>query len=519
MKKYGLLLSFCLIASSLATVGTALAYNPALNVYSSGSGDTTVSISGGQPNAAVVINYTPSGTNLATSISGQTDYSGNFTTMVNSAFGSQIYATVGGQQVYVNNNGYNGGCNYNCGSPYGLSLSQNSLNLTAGQSGTVTVYNNNNYSGSIYIASNSNPSAAGASVSGNTVYINAINSGNTNISVCQNSASQCATLYVTVNGNLSGSVTFNPSAVNLSVGQSSTVYISAAYYGTSLYISNNSNLGAVSANLSGSTLYLQGQAAGSSTIYVCQSNSVCGSLYVTVSGSSYNGGSNIYLSQYSLNLNVGQSAAINVSGNGGYGYFVSQNSNPGAVTASFNGSVLNLYAIRSGSSTIQICQNNSSSCPSLYVTVGSGYSYNGNGGLQYPGGGNVLGASIYPNGQLISEGSTVYIVYKNTKTAFSNSPAFLGLGFKFGNVIAVGSSGLVNSGYRVTTSFSQHPWGSWIKSGSTVYFVHDSGLIPLPDWATFINNGGQAGLIVPANFYDFQLPMLSVMTYNDSRLR
>lgn len=595
--------------------GTALAYNPTMSVYSSGSGDTTISISGGQSNSSVVINYTPSGSSLPVNITGLTDFSGNFTTMVSSANSSQITATVGGQQVYSNgyNGGYNGGgCGiYGCSaggftlsqtslslnvgqsasvtanlpypvSGYGsgiyigsnsnnsaatasasgnqvtvygastgsanisicanssgsacvtlfvtvsggsscgysgcgynnLTLSQNTLTLTAGQSGTVTV--NNNFGAASYLSSNSNSSVAGASVSGNSIYVNAISSGTTNISICQNSANQCVTLYVTVSGgSSSGSVTFSPSTVNLSYGQSSTVYITAAYYGTSLYISNNSSPSVVSASLTGSTLYLQAGSIGASTITVCQSSSICGSLYVNVGGGSGYGG-NLSLNQTSLNLNQGQSMIVSASNVPAM--YVSSNSNPGVVSVSISGAQATFYGQTYGSSTVILCGVSSSQCANVYVTVGGGYSYGG-GGLQYSGGGNVLGANTYPNGRLISEGSTVYIVYKNTKTAFSNSSAFLGLGFRFGNVLSVGNSGLAASGYIVSTSIGQHPWGSWIKSGNTVYFIHDSGLIPLPNWTTFINNGGQANLIVPANTYDFRLPMLSVMTAGDSRLR
>ena len=141
--------------------------------------------------------------------------------------------------------------------------------------------------------------------------------------------------------------------------------------------------------------------------------------------------------------------------------------------------------------------------------------------MTFPGGGNggVLGATTYPNGSLISDGTTVYITYKNTETAFANASAFLGLGFKFSNVVDVGSSNLPGSGYIVSTSQVQHPWGSWIKNGSTVYFVHDSGLIPISSWSVFLNNGGQAALIVQANTYDLRLPVLSPMVMSDARLQ
>jgi len=778
--------------------GVAFAYSPTMTAYSSGN-STTISISGGQPNASVVINYTPSGSNLSSSVTGVTYSDGTFTTMVNSVNGSQVTATVGGQQVYYNNNnGYNGGgCAYygcppqivggfslsqtslnltigqsssvtaaypvygysntvyigsnsnsavasayasgnqatvygsavgsttisvcatasggacanlyvtvsgnsNCGS-YGcgvgsLSLSQSSLSLTSGQSSSVTV-SGTSYSGTLYISNNSNSSVATASLSGNQINVYGLTAGSSTISICQsNNAGSCVSLYVTVTGNISGNIYFSPSSLSLTAGQNSTVaiYNNSYSYG-SYFISSNSNSSAASASLSGSSLYVNAAAAGSTSIIICQSSytsscatlyvtvsgvlgantnlwfspasptmyvgqslavsinssayaqaypynnntayyistnsnsssvtasvsgsalnlyanqngyssitvcnsslSFCGTIYVTVSGGSGYGGalslsqnsvtlnqgqtvtvtasnvpalyvssnsnssavsvsiygaqaafygqnsgsgtvvlcgisssqcgnvyftvnnnyalSNVVLSQYSLAMNVGQSASVNASGAGGYGYYISSNSNPGAVSASFNGSQINLYGLANGSSTIGICQNSASQCASLSVTVGNGYSYNSGPGIAYANP-TVLGARTYQSGQLISEGSTVYIVYKNTKTAFSSASAFLGLGFKFGNVVPVGNSGLAYSGYTVTTSYGAHPWGSWVKSGQTVYFVSDSGLIPVPNWNILAAEGGLDSMIVPANIYDFRLIMLSPMTLGDLRLQ
>jgi Bacterial Ig-like domain (group 2) len=795
MKNFSKVLIFGLFASLLMGFsGVASAYYPTLNVQSANGGGTTISVMGGQPNATVTITYTPSGSNLTASVTGVTDYSGNFTTMINSAIGSQVNATVGGQQVYANGNGggyYGNGCSYYGCSVGGLTLSQTSLSLNVGQTANVTAtYQVYGYSNNFYISSNSNSSVASASVSGSQITVYGITSGSTTISVCANGNGSCASLYVTVSGYNNGcsyygcgtgAISLSQTSVSLNIGQSTTV---TAYNnnGNNVYISSNSNSSVVSASVSGNTINLFGSASGSSLISICSSNvSSCVSLYVTVSGSVYNGsiyfspsslsinagqastvsiynngssygnyyvssnsnsavasasvsGSSLYVSaltagsasivvcqsanssscatlyvtvtgvlgantnlwfspgnpslyvgqslavsinsssystaypynsaayyissntnpnvvsanvsgtvlnlyasqngtsnitvcntalgfcgmlyvsvggsssygslslsqtslnipqgtsmivsaynvpsvyvssnsnpgivsasasvnqvtfygavsgnstvvlcgvnssqcatvyvtvngynngsitlgQYSLGLNVGQSATVNVSGNGGYGYYISSNSNPGVVSASFNGSVINIYAIASGSSTLVICQNNANSCPSLYVTVGGGTYYNNGNGLQYPGGG-VLGASTYANGQLISEGSTVYIVYKNTKTAFANSSVFFGLGYSFGNVLQVGSSNLVNSSHTVTTIYSSHPWGSWVKnSGNTVYFVHDQGLIPVPDWNTFLNNGGQSNMIVSANTYDFRLPILSPMVSSDPRLQ
>ena len=96
---------------------------------------------------------------------------------------------------------------------------------------------------------------------------------------------------------------------------------------------------------------------------------------------------------------------------------------------------------------------------------------------------------------------------------------FNGLGFSLANVQYVSASGLYDSGHTVNSQYSAHPWGTWIKSGTTVYFVSSSGLIPVPDYATFINNGGQDNFVVQANTYDFQKPLLGMMMMGDSRTR
>jgi hypothetical protein len=416
--------------------------------------------------------------------------------------------------LYVNVNG-SGSCTYNCGSGT-LNFSPSSESLYVGQSATVSIYgSSSSYSGSYAISSNYNPNVVYAYISGSNLYLTANATGSSSIVVCQNNNNNCGTLYVTVGNGGSGSGSFSLSQNSLSVvaGQSSTVNL---YGNGSYYISSNSNSYAATANISGSTLNIYGVQNGNTNVIVCQSsNTACLTLYVTVSGGGNNYGG-LYLTQSSLNVNVGQTATVSASGNGGYGFYLGTNSNNSVASATIGGNLVSVYGIRSGTTNIQVCQNNAGGCVTLYVTVGGGTS---GGGLQYPGGGNVLGANTYPNGQLIGENGTVYIVYRNTKTGFSSGSVFTGLGFKFANVIQVGTSGLNSSGYTVNTSYASHPWGSWVKSGSTVYFVHEQGLIPVPNWDTFLNNGGTANVIVSANSYDLRLPVLSPMYNFDTRLQ
>lgn len=430
-----------------------------------------------------------------------------------------------------------------------ISFSVSNPVISAGQSTTVNIYSNTSngmYFSSYYLSQNSNSSVVSASISGNTLTLFGLNYGSSNITVCQSGSSYaCGTLYATVyGGNYNyGQISFSTSNPILNVGQSMAVSITPnSGFSNSFFISQNSNTNAVSASLSGTTLNLTGLNYGSSTIVIGQNNSsATGTLYVTVNGGSFNNGGNNYWGNLSFstqnpNLTVGQSMAISIYSNYnnyGYGsnsYYISQNSNSSVVSASVSGNTLTLLGQNSGSSTITVCQNNNSVCGSLYVTVSGSWNSNWNQQwnqqnwnwnqpvVQYPSG-QVLGAALYANGTLIKEGNTIYIVYRNTKSGFTNYSAFRGLGFSLANVQDVGASGLADSGHAIATQFAPHPWGTWIQYQGTVYFVDPSGLIPISDHGIFSSNGGNDFMVVPANNYDLAQPLLGLMTYNDSRLR
>ena len=591
-------------SSSLNVCHSSLSFCSTLYVTVSGGTVGNITFSPSNPNLTV-------GQNLTVAVNAPYVYSGSFYISSNSN-PSVVSASISGNTInlYGLASGNStlmvcqSGSGSTCGSLYVtvsgtsgsglLTFSENNINLSTGQSRTVTVYNSSSYSSGYYVSSNSNPSAVSASVSGSQVYVYAQNSGSATINVClSGNPAFCGSLYINSGGGGSGgSITFSPSNPSVGLSQSMTVSI----YGASsndYYISSNSNPNTVTASVSGSNLYLYGKNYGSSSIIICQNGySACGTLFVNVGGGSYGG--NLSLSQTNLSLAPYQSATVTVYGSGSY--YISSNTTPSVASASVTGSTVNIYAYVSGSTTVNVCQSYNSQCAALIVNVGgAGYSgdiritntslptmvlgqyysqqFNVSGGVppytftinsgalpaglnlsssgllygtpQYAyaanfgvrvtdnqgrsgitpftingsgTGGGVLGTSTYKNGQLIKEGNTVYIVYRNTKSDFANSGAFTGFGFKFANVVDVGSSGLPGSGYTISTSNTSHPWGAWIKSGQTVYFVHEQGLVPVPDWNTFLNNNGQANLIVNANLQDFQLQMLSPMVGSDSRL-
>ena len=546
--------SYYIASNSNSNVASASISGSAINVYGLASGNTTISVcstgstcsylyvtvSGGSYYGGNIY-FSPSsltltaGQNSNVSIYNN-NYNNNYNYYISSNSNPSVAsAYVSGSSLYVSGL-VSGSTNisvcqssyFNCatlyvtvsGSSYGsLSLSQTSVSMTVGQSLTVTAYN----APAVYISSNSSPSVVTSSLDVNKVNLYANSVGSSTIYVCAiSSSTQCGYIYVTVTGSVLGSNTnlwFSPANPNLYVGQSLVVSINSSAYATSYpyhtnayYIASNSNSNVASASISGTVLNLYAYQNGSTNISVCHSSlSFCSTLYVTVGGGSSYGG-NLSLSQTNVAIGINQNVNVTVYGSGSY--YISSNSNSNVATASVSGNTLNIYGRQNGATTISICQSGGySACVSVYVTV-SGYSTGG--GLQYPG---VLGASTYANGQLISENGTVYIVYKNTKTGFVSASVFTGLGFKFANVSNVGASGLVDSGYTIRSAYASHPWGTWVKSGSTVYMVHEQGLIPVPDWNTFLNNGGQSYFIVSANSYDLALPRLSPMTYGDVRLQ
>lgn len=251
------------------------------------------------------------------------------------------------------------------------------------------------------------------------------------------------------------------------------------------------------------------------TVYSSQNSSNLGTLYVIVGGYNNNSGTLYFSSLTPTQAVAGQYYNYQLQVLGGTSpYSFSLNSGsmaPGLLVAS-NGNIVGTPTIAGNYNfTVRASDYIGRSVISgtMYINVLNNFSYPG----------NVAGTSIYSNGTLLNDNGTIYIVYKNTKTGFGNLAAFRGLGFKLSNVIVGSDPSLINSGFIIGSANMAHPWGSWIKNGSTVYFVHDQGLIPISSHDVFINNGGRDNLVVAANAYDLTKPILDIMSNSDPRLR
>src|SRR3989344_1741495 len=208
------ILAFLLLVLVLPTPAAfAEAY---ISINNTGGNSLSITVSGAPYGQSIDLIYTLPGSSLQTVVSNiGAAYSGSWNGTLNLneygiINGSTVFVRVGtAQSNSIIVGGYTGGCTYNCGSPYGLSLSQTSVNLNVGQSQTVTAYN---YGSSIYISSNSNPSVVSASVSGSQINLYGLMNGSSNVSVCASTGGYaCASIYVTVTGSVAGTSTYNVS--------------------------------------------------------------------------------------------------------------------------------------------------------------------------------------------------------------------------------------------------------------------------------------------------------------------
>lgn len=496
-----------------------------VQVGSSGGNNTSGGISFSVPNPILTIGqsqsiaiYSTNGVNTYT-ISNNTganivslSLSGSSLYLVGQNLGSstitvcQTSSTICGT-LYVTVNGSGGGLTFN----------PNNVNVALNQSQTVAITGGD---GTYYISSNTNPSAAAVSLQGGSLYVTGLNAGNASVTVCQSdNTSVCGVIAITVAGGTSGtgSISLSNQSPVLAVGQSQSITITGG--SGNYYISSISNPSAVTLNLSGSLLNLAGVAVGNSTVSLCQTgNSLCTTLTVTVNSTSSSSGTVTFATTALPAGTLGQNYSYQLQAQGGagnYTYFLPSGSLPSGLTLSTSGLIQGTPTIATtGNFTLEVMDSGGTSQNSNFsITVNSTSS------LTVPAAASNTTGGAYANGQLINENGTISIVYEGTKTPFANAAAFLGLGFKFGNVQTVSNSGLPLSGRIVETATGKHPRGSWLLSGSTVYFLTPNGLIPVPSWAIFLNNGGQANFLVKANTYDLAFSKLPLMVNNDTRMK
>lgn len=275
----------CIAAVGVSAVHAASI--PTLSLTNGGSA-VNISVTGADANAAVMFSF-PSGSVSSSGVTtyssiniGQTNSAGSFAVSV----APNSYSLTGGAAVYVTVDGAASSqiawpANVVAGQSTGLSLSQQSVSFTVGQTANIYALNTSN---ALTLQGNSNTSAVSAAIqsasgsSQGTLFMTALAAGSANVSVCAGSAG-CATVSVTVRAPTQ-TISFSQSPIYLVSGQPAkniSIYGPGAPYSLS-----NQNKDMLSATLNDSSLSMQGLAVGQTSITVCGSGWLCGTATVNI---------------------------------------------------------------------------------------------------------------------------------------------------------------------------------------------------------------------------------------------
>ena len=268
----------------LSAKSVLAASTPQLSL-TNGASTVNISVTGADPNATVNFFFPNSSTNSSNNITytsidiGQTDSSGSFSVSV----APNSYGLNGGVSVYVGVDNMNSvttswpASNNSTVQNGSLSLSQQTATMVNGQTTNIFSMNTSN---TLSVQGNSNPSIASAyyQSSNNSVVITGQNVGSTTVSICAGTAG-CSSVSISVIAPTQ-TITFSQSTVYLTMGNSAQT-ISVYGPGSGFSVSN-SNQNILSTSVSGTNISLQGLALGQTSITVCASGWICGSLPVNI---------------------------------------------------------------------------------------------------------------------------------------------------------------------------------------------------------------------------------------------
>ncbi|MBX4204783.1 MAG: hypothetical protein KW788_01180 [Candidatus Doudnabacteria bacterium] len=118
--------------------------------------------------------------------------------------------------------------------------------------------------------------------------------------------------------------------------------------------------------------------------------------------------------------------------------------------------------------------------------------------------GKVLGANTFQDGSLVldsNDGRTVYLVYKAKKYGFVSDKVFLGLGYKFSNLVKNDLT-IVDTGAVIDSIDRAHPDGSIVQDGQTVSLISQGKRFPILNMNIFRSMGLNLKDLVRANKHD-----------------
>lgn len=114
------------------------------------------------------------------------------------------------------------------------------------------------------------------------------------------------------------------------------------------------------------------------------------------------------------------------------------------------------------------------------------------------------------NGSLINDKGTIYLITNGTRVGFANAQSFLELGYSFANAQPGDTSFMVTLA-PINNSATAHPDGTLIRDGKTIYLLKNNTRLGIPSMSVFYSWGLNMNEVVPANNYDLAAPVSGVL--------
>jgi hypothetical protein len=114
------------------------------------------------------------------------------------------------------------------------------------------------------------------------------------------------------------------------------------------------------------------------------------------------------------------------------------------------------------------------------------------------------------NGSLINDKGTIYLITNGTRVGFANAQSFLELGYSFSNAQPGDTSFMVTLA-PINNTATAHPDGTLIRDNKTIYLLKNNTRLGISSMEVFYSWGLNMNEVVPANNYDLAAPVSGVL--------
>src|SRR3989344_3939200 len=110
------------------------------------------------------------------------------------------------------------------------------------------------------------------------------------------------------------------------------------------------------------------------------------------------------------------------------------------------------------------------------------------------------------NGSLINDKGTIYLITNGLRIGFASADAFLGLGYSYATV-QPGDTSFMVALAPINNSAMSHPDGTLVNDNGTIYIMKNNTKMGFPSLQVFFSWGFELNKVVPANSYDRGAPV------------